>query len=122
MAKKVQRQIRYEFRSEPDPAVHHMNFVIINETRQSDKIAQKLQEIFAPVEDVRIRTSGAVKGTRIKYTLVSFDSYTPNPLRTNLLNVYKGKISRDPNLTERQSSEGLANYVDSHFSNPENLS
>lgn len=122
MAKKVQRQIRYEFRSESDPVVHHMNFVIVNEPRQSDKITQKLQEIFAPVEDVRTRTSGAVKGTRIKYTLFSFDSYVPNPLRTNLLNVYKGKIVRDPNLTERQSPEGLLNYVESHFSNPENLS
>ncbi|MBS3088228.1 hypothetical protein J4402_00440 [Candidatus Pacearchaeota archaeon] len=122
MAKKIQRQIRYEFRSESDPIVHHMNFVIINETRQSDKIEQKVQEIFAPVDEVRIRTSGAVKGTKIKYTLFSFDSYTPNPLRTNLLNVYRGKITRDPNLTERQSPEGLTNYVDSYFSNPENLS
>jgi|SRR3989344_3073422 len=121
MTKKIKRQIRYEFRSESNPTVHHMNFVIVNETRESRRIMQKLQEIFAPVEDVRARASGTVKGTKIKYTLFSFDSYVPNPLNANLLSVYKGKITRDSTLTERQSSNGLTNYVDSHFSNPENI-
>jgi hypothetical protein len=123
MAKtKIQRQVRYEFRSEADPVAHHMNFLIVNDQRAARQISQRLQEILAPVDEVQIRTSGAVKGTGVRYFLLSFTSYAQNPLNVPLQRAYKGRIKRDSSLAERQAPQGLVDYVNSHFSNPTNLS
>jgi len=107
----MQRQLRYYVKSTPEPTIHHWNILIINQNREIERITQLLFEELKPVDNFSVRTEG-VAGEGLRYCLITLDSYGKSPENIELKKIYKGLIKKDRNLQERQSHDGLANYVD----------
>ena len=113
MPKINKRQIRWEARSEDNPPQHVYNFLIINENREIRRITQRLSELLKPATEPRTLVEGIVPATRLRYQLITLTSYqNASPDKIELRIVYKGRITRDRELYQRKSVDGLANHVE----------
>ena len=106
------RELRWNARSEENPAHHKFYLLIINDNRGADRVTQKAREQLKPTEELVVLTHGQIKGTKLRYKLVTFTSYLSDPSSINWAKVYRGKVIRDRELVERDQTDGLANYVD----------
>ena len=111
------RQIKWYCKSDPITEKHHWSFLIINTSNEIDRIKQKIREELRPTDNERQRTSGLIKGTNgLHYNLTTIDSYLVHPRTIRRTSVYSGKWTKDRNLEERKSEDGLPNYIDNKFS------
>lgn len=106
------RRIVWNFESSDQPERHHVIALIINSSREIQRIKQRIRERMQPIIEEQIRSKG--KAIRLKYELISFDT-TNQPTSTDLSEAYEGEIKRNRDLYERNSSDGLRDYVESHI-------
>lgn len=111
----VQRQIQWNFESEDHPERHHLTLLIINQRSKAEGILQKVHEVLQPTTDELIRTEGEISGTGLRYLLVTLDTFK-KPTSNDLSKIYRGQIKRNTrDLYERQSPDGLPNYIDDNI-------
>lgn len=119
--KETERQVRWNVQSDSkEPAQPHTYFfVIINETREINRIEQKILGQLRPVDEFHKRTEGNIQDGRekkLKYRLISMKS----SLISNNLNfpeIYNGTIIKDRELYERERQNGLEDYIDQRAEN-----
>jgi len=108
--RQVQREVRWNVESEPNPETHHWKILVINDTRAANNLLQRVYEQLQPVDSLTTITEGHIKRARVKYKLVSFDTY--KSVEPDWKKIYRGKVVRDRALTARNSPDGLAKYID----------
>jgi len=119
MAKKkeAEREIRWNARASKDNPEYVKWWVLfVNEKREIESQEMKLYRALQPIVDEREITSGSVAGVKgLSYKLVSFDSRC-GEFPFQIYRPYKGKISMDTRLYDREKADGLANLTDREFS------
>ena len=109
----IQRQLRWNVKSEENPTRQTFYFLIVGDNRLINRIKQRTKEQLQPTEDMQTLAGGVKRKSR--YELVQFISYRKeSPNGINWEKIYKGKIVRDEELYERNSTAALETFVESH--------
>ncbi|MBU0467170.1 MAG: hypothetical protein KJ718_03105 [Nanoarchaeota archaeon] len=108
---KIPRQLRWEVRSRDRPEAHEYAILIINQRRETSQILQRASEHFMPADEPTTIAEGNISGTGLKFKLVTITAYRTPPNQVDWRKIYKGQVTRDRNLSPRETPDGLANYV-----------
>jgi len=111
----MERQIRWEVESSPNPEMHNYNILIINSRTEARKIQQRLNEQFNPIIDLTTLQNALIRGTKLRYLLITFQAPRKPPELIDWKKIYKGKVKRDRNLYTRHASDGLISYIDTQM-------
>jgi len=109
----MERQLWWNLRTEPQEERAQYFFVIINDSREIEKISTRTIEQLAPVDELQERQG---KAGDLKYKLMMFLS--PKKLETwNMRKIYQGAIKRKERLYEREKTgiDGLEEYIQSEI-------
>ncbi len=109
---KETRELRWNARANTSERKYEWTFLIINDNRETERILQKIYEELHPIENVLLRTEGAINGTGLRYKLISLDSHGRGPPYVEWSKIFQGKRTKDRELYERKSENGLAVFVD----------
>lgn len=111
----IERQIRYHsLRSRRNPQWMEWFFLIINDNRYIGEISARIAKTFAPIAEEYKGLEGTVKGENLRFKLLHFES-EKNPESGELTKIFR-KMIKDYSLYDRQSIDGLANYIKEKFS------
>jgi hypothetical protein len=111
MGNKVERQIRWDVRSQGSPETHEYLFLVINQGREIERIIQRASENLRPADEPEEIDEQRIKGSGLRYKLVRITSYQVPPYGVDWSRIYRGVVERDRNLASIQSSDNLREYV-----------
>ncbi len=105
------QQVRYNFRrSKRNEECLEWFFLIVNQNREIEEIKNRIYYLFAPIEEESVPIVGVVKGNRLKYELINFESRKKVELYNFKRFIFK-RIIKDAKLYHREDVDGLANYL-----------
>ena len=108
---KISKHLRWNVQSEEgDPPTHNFVVLAIENRRTSNKIKQRLKVNFQPTSEMT-ETQGKFKTGNL-YRIIKFTSYRRSLDALPWSEIYDVKTIHDEDLTERNSREGLASYVE----------
>lgn len=110
-----ERQVRYNHRkSETNIGFNRWWFLIINQNREIKEIQQKIYNLFTPiVDEVPVPIEGVIKGTGLRYKVLDFES-SKKVEAYRISEIYR-RVLKDPKLYDRETKDGLANYLADHL-------
>lgn len=88
-------------------------FLIIND-KYIDEISARIARTFAPIAEEYKGLEGNIKGEDLRFKLLHFES-EKRPEAGELTRIFR-KMIKDYSLYDRQSRDGLANYINNKFS------
>jgi len=107
------RQVKYNSkRSVNNPECMEWFFLIINQNREISDIEDKINYLFAPIDEESLPIMGVVKNNRkvnLRYRLINFES-RKKVERFELKRIFRRMI-KDVKLYHREDPDGLANYL-----------
>ena len=104
-----ERQVRYNYKRANNPECNEWWFLIINQNREIRYIKSKIYKLLEPILNEFKDIEGIVKGENLRYLLINFESRTSFK-KHQLKGIYK-RVIRDPKLYNRESPDGLENYI-----------
>ena len=119
----MDRQIRYHVSSHPlnDPSasynqLHKWTILIINQNREATQIVQKIVENLCPIYLGPVTIASGNTSSGLRYRLIKLESLGINPSKVNWRKIYQGCVKKDRTLHDRDSIDGLVNFVEEHIS------
>jgi hypothetical protein len=102
--------------SENPPEKHNWYLVFINRPDRTIPMWDKFAEGATQIEDNMTIRRENINGTRYEYHFITCQSSKAGPHNLKLKDIYKCKVSRNKQLYDRNSKDGLGEFVDRMFS------